>query len=133
MMNELGGLYNRIPAAAGLLAFAAFANLGLPGLSGFIGEFFTFTGTWTELPSLVIIAVFGLVFTAAYHLRMMQRVLMGECPNEEFNNLADIKFRELAVIIPLMIFIIWAGIYPKTLLSFFNPTVNSLLSALGGM
>lgn len=133
MMGELGGLYTKIPLAAGLLAFAAFANLGLPGLSGFVGEFFTFTGTWPAIPGLVIVGVLGLIFTAAYHLRMMQRVLMGESPNEEFDNLSDVNGRELLVIVPLMLLIIWAGIYPNTLLSFFNPTVESLLAALGGM
>ncbi|SJZ58224.1 complex I subunit 4 family protein [Selenihalanaerobacter shriftii] len=133
MMGELGGLYNKIPLAAGLLAFTAFANLGLPGLSGFIGEFFTFTGTWTQFPILVVIGVLGLIFTAAYHLRMMQRVLMGDI-SDKFNDLTDISIRELWVVIPLMLLIIWAGIYPNTLLSFYNQSVDILLaSVLGGM
>ncbi|SDC80685.1 MULTISPECIES: complex I subunit 4 family protein [unclassified Candidatus Frackibacter] len=132
MMGELGGLYTKIPLAAGLLAFTAFANLGLPGLSGFIGEFFTFAGTWTELPNLVMIAVVGLVFTAAYHLRMMQKVLMGDAP-AKYDGLPDISARELWVAIPLMLLIIWAGIYPNTLLSFFNPSVESILAVLGVM
>ncbi|KXS43048.1 MAG: NADH-quinone oxidoreductase subunit M [Candidatus Frackibacter sp. T328-2] len=132
MMGELGGLYTKIPLAAGLLAFTAFANLGLPGLSGFIGEFFTFAGTWTELPNLVMIAVIGLVFTAAYHLRMMQKVLMGDAP-AKYDGLPDISARELWVAIPLMLLIIWAGIYPNALLSFFNPSVESILAVLGVM
>ena len=132
MMGELGGLYTKIPLAAGLLAFTAFANLGLPGLSGFIGEFFTFAGTWTELPNLVMIAVVGLVFTAAYHLRMMQKVLMGDAP-AKYDGLPDISARELWVAIPLMLLIIWAGIYPNALLSFFNPSVESILAVLGVM
>src|SRR5690606_25262753 len=104
MMNEMGGYFNKVPVAATVLAFASFANLGLPGLSGFVGEFFTFVGSFSSFRTLVIIAALGLAITAAYHLWMMQRVLMGEGKKEE--SFPDINGRELAVSVPLMVLIL---------------------------
>src|SRR5690606_85056 len=95
MMDQLGGLYVKMPIAASLMALAAFANLGLPGLSGFVGEFFTFVGSFPIFTTLVIVAACGLVVTAGYHLWMMQRVLMGEPKVQEAY--ADVRGTEWAV------------------------------------
>jgi len=131
MMDEMGGYYTKIPVAATILAFAAFANLGLPGLSGFVGEFFTLVGSFPAFRVDVIIAAVGLVITAAYHLWMLHRVLMGEGkPDERY---PDINGRELAVGIPLVALIAVLGIYPSLVTSLFNPAVGHLMTKLGGI
>lgn len=131
MMGDMGGLFVKMPVAATILAFAAFANLGLPGLSGFVGEFFTFVGSFEALRAVVIVAAIGLAITAGYHLWMMQRVLMGQPKTEAA--LADINGRELVVGVPLMILTVVLGVYPALLLGLMNPAVVSLVSRLGGV
>lgn len=131
MMGEMGGLFTKIPIAATVLAFAAFANLGLPGLSGFVGEFFTFVGSFPAFSVIVIIAALGLAVTAGYHLWMMQRVLMGEHPKDE--DYPDINKLELTVSVPLMALILLLGVYPALTLSILNPPVTQLMAKLGGM
>lgn len=131
MMGELGGMFTKVPVAATILAFAAFANLGLPGLSGFVGEFFTFVGSFPAFRTIVIIAALGLAITAGYHLWMIQRVLMGEGKAE--HSFPDINGRELAVSVPLMVLIVLLGIYPALVLGILNAPVAQLMAKLGGM
>src|SRR5690606_17252467 len=131
MMNEMGGYFTKVPVAGTILAYAAFANLGLPGLSGFVGEFFTFVGSFPAFRTLVVIAAMGLALTAGYHLWMMQRVLMGEGKKDE--SFPDINGRELAVSVPLMVLILLLGVYPPLALNILDPAVNQLMAKLGGM
>lgn len=131
MMGDMGGLFVKMPVAGTILAFAAFANLGLPGLSGFVGEFFTFVGSFEALRAVVIVAAIGLAITAGYHLWMMQRVLMGQPKGDAA--LADINGRELVVGVPLMILTVVLGVYPALLLGLMNPAVVNLVSRLGGV
>lgn len=131
MMDDMGGLFSKIPAAAALLMFAAFANLGLPGLSGFVGEFFTLVGAFPIFQVNVIIATIGLVLTAAYHLWMLQRVLMGNPKSDE--TYGDMTGREMAVSVPLVVLVALLGVYPPLLQSIMNPSVSVLMTKLGGM
>ncbi|MBO8141541.1 MAG: NADH-quinone oxidoreductase subunit M [Firmicutes bacterium] len=130
MMDQMSGLFTKIPIAASITAFAAFANLGLPGMSGFPGEFFTFAGSFPVFTTLVVIGALGLVITAGYHLWMMQRVLMGE-PRGEAHQ--DITGRELVVAAPLMVLTVLLGVLPGIALGLFNEPVAALASKLGGM
>lgn len=131
MMGELGGLFSKMPVAATIMAFAAFANLGLPGLSGFVGEFLTFAGTFEVLPAMVVIAALGLAITAGYHLWMMQRVLMGE--GAAGAQYADIDRLELTVGVPLVALITLLGVYPRLVLEIANPAIAGIVARLGGM
>ncbi|HEY8496717.1 MAG TPA: NADH-quinone oxidoreductase subunit M [Limnochordales bacterium] len=131
MMDQMSGLFTTIPVAASVTAFAAFANLGLPGMAGFPGEFFTFVGSFPVFTALVVLAAaLGLVTTAGYHLWMMQRVLMGKPRSEA---LPDISPRELAVAAPLMVCIVLLGILPGIALRLFNGPIAVLAARLGGM
>ncbi|HEY8426395.1 MAG TPA: NADH-quinone oxidoreductase subunit M [Limnochordales bacterium] len=153
MLPEMSALFTKMPVAATLLAFAAFANLGLPGLSGFAGEFFTLTGAFEPLTSLVAVAVLGMVLTAAYHLMMMRQILMGDATAEAAGHAAahahghgaagheaaaavrlpDLTLREAIVSAPLMVSIVLFGVAPSLLLRIFNPSIQALLSRMGGL
>lgn len=131
MMEEMSGLFTSAPIVAALMAFTAFANLGLPGLAGFPGEFFTFVGAFPVFTALVIIAALGLVVTAGYHLWMMQRVLMGEPTALAVQT--DVQGRELVVAAPLMVLIVLLGVLPSIALNVFNNPIALLAAKLGGM
>lgn len=131
MMNEMGGLLSSVPLIGAITAFTAFANLGLPGLAGFPGEFFTFAGSFPVFTVGVVVAALGLVLTAGYHLRMMQRVLMGQ--PRALDGHGDLGARELAVAAPLMVLIVVLGFMPGIALSVFNAPIALLAGKLGGM
>ncbi len=123
---ELGGLLNKIPILAGILCFASFAALGLPGLSGFAAEFLILVGALETQPVLAILGASGVVLTASYVLWMLQRVAMGTLP-DKLKTLTDAVPREILTLVPLMILIIAVGIYPEAILYFINESVVSLI------
>lgn len=131
-MSRLSGMYVAVPTGGVILAFAALANLGLPGLSGFVGEFFTLLGTVDVFRTLVYITLIGVVFVAAFNLIMMHKVLMGK-PREEFASLPNTTGRELVTLVPLMGFTILLGVWPSLLMDVINKPVMALVAKLGGM
>lgn len=131
---ELSGLAAQVPVIAGLMAFASFASMGLPGLSGFVGEFLSLLGAWTSTafgPWVVIVAAMGVLFGAAYILWMLQRVVMGT-PSEIVSGQPDISSRELATVVPLIVLIVVMGIYWGALLRFTDPAMTALAKLVGG-
>lgn len=131
-LARLGGMWISLPVISTALAFVAFANLGLPGLAGFIAEFFVFLGSFPAFRLLVLVAGVGLVVTAAFHLMMIRKVLMGT-EMDEWRGMPDISGREAFVFAPLMLLIVYFGIYPGPLFSLFNPAATALSQILGGM
>ncbi len=131
-VTRLGGMNAATPVAATLLTFAAMANLGLPGLSGFIAEFSVLLGTVDVFRSLVYAALVGLVVVAAFNLLLLHRVVMGE-PREEFASLPDADRRELASLLPLVAATVLLGIFPSLLTRLFNGPVLDLAARVGGI
>ena len=129
---EVGGLSERTPVAAGLLAFASFASLGLPGLSGFVGEFLSLLGAWqSEMsPAWVIVAAVGVLLAAAYMLSLVQRVVLGK-PTEKVAGITDLTPAEIAILAPLVVLTVVVGVYWSSLLRFVDPAVRALLSSAG--
>ncbi|PKQ30135.1 MAG: oxidoreductase [Actinobacteria bacterium HGW-Actinobacteria-10] len=132
MIAEVSGLSKRIPIAGGLIAFASFASLGLPGLAGFPGEFLSLLGAWESSmwPGFVIFAGVGVLLAAAYMLWMVQRVVMGE-PSAAVMGIPDLNTREIAILVPLVAVIVGVGIYWSALLRYVDPAVNALLAGMG--
>ncbi len=128
---KLSGMYITLPVIATITAFAFFANLGLPGLAGFIAEFFVLLGTFPWNPRYVILALAGVIVVAAFNLWMMQRVLMGKT-REEYAELEDICGREWVTYAPLVVFIVLLGVYPAFLMDLFTVPVQQLVTLLGG-
>ncbi len=127
-LNEFGGLATTMPKYTGIMTVAFFAALGLPGLSGFVSEAFSFLGAFQseKLRIITIIATLGIVLTAAYMLWTLQRVFLGK-GNEKWNGLPDINSRELVTLVPLAVIVIGLGIYPSLMLDLMTSSLNNLI------
>ena len=125
-LDEFGGLFPLVPVYGGILIFTSMASLGLPGLNGFISEFLVVRGTWPILTAYTAISMLGLLFTGAYILKGIRKVLHGPL-NEHWahgeHKLNEINAREVLVMAPLMILILWIGIYPAWILDVINKAV----------
>jgi len=130
-LGKLGGMFLTIPVASFMTAFIAFANLGLPGLAGFIGEFIALTGSYPAFGLWVLVAGAGLVITAAWHLITMRNVLLGEA-KKEYTGLKDVTMKERIIFAPLAVLIVVFGVWPKPILDMLNSSVETLSGLLGG-
>jgi NADH-quinone oxidoreductase subunit M len=128
-LEEFGGLFPLVPIYGGILIFTSMASLGLPGLNGFISEFLVVRGTWPILTGYTALSMVGLLFTGAYILKGIKKVLHGPM-NEHWahgeHKLAEINAREILVMAPLMALILWIGIYPAWILDVINKAVVML-------
>ena len=95
-----------------LFLIVVLSSLGLPGLNGFVGEFLVLLGAFQVDPALAAIAATGIIFTAVYLLWMYQRVVFGVITNEANRRLPDLSGREWAVLLPILLLIVWIGVYP---------------------
>jgi NADH-quinone oxidoreductase subunit M len=129
-MNGFGGIATQMPYYAGILTFFSLASLGLPGLSGFISEFLVLLGTFQAGKLSAALACIGIILAAVYLLLMIRRVLLGPL-NQKWSSLSDINLREVITLVPLMIFILGIGVYPKIILDYMTPSLGSLLVRLG--
>jgi NADH-quinone oxidoreductase subunit M len=118
-LNSFGGLGARVPVFAGLFTLACFASLGLPGMAGFIGEFFVFRGAFAASVLITGLATIGIVVTAAYLLWTIQRVLLGP-NNPKYEKMRDADGREIVCLAPLMVLMIAFGVWPKPILDIIN-------------
>ena len=126
-LNAFGGLAITMPKYTGIMTVAFFAALGLPGMSGFVSEAFSFLGAFQTHRYITIAATLGIVLTAAYMLWTLQRVFLGK-PNEKWAGLPDINGRELFTLIPLAIIVITLGIYPSFILDLMTSSLNHLVN-----
>ena len=141
-MSRLGGNMKVMPVLGGILAFTAMASLGLPGLAGFWGEFMALLASFNPLDGLslslfrtaMVVGAIGTVLTAGYLLWMLQRVNLGEVPEEwEGKEIADADAFELAAWVPLVLAILAIGIFPRIIFGATNDAVVNLVrSAFGG-
>ncbi|QQR81675.1 MAG: NADH-quinone oxidoreductase subunit M [Deltaproteobacteria bacterium] len=129
-INGFGGMATIMPRYSAITTFAFFAALGLPGLSGFVSEVLCFMGGFKNYPIYTIISVSGVVLTAAYMLWAFQRVFLGAV-NEKYKDFDDINMREVVTLVPFMIIVLIAGVYPKIALDLFNSTMTALSHAMG--
>ncbi|PDV96700.1 complex I subunit 4 family protein [Candidatus Chloroploca asiatica] len=126
-LSDFGGLRVVAPAFAGVMGTAMFANLGLPGLAGFVGEFFIFRGAWATLPLFTGLAVIGLIVTALALLLMFQRIFLGSL-NDRWDRLADLRPGEMGVILPLLALLLILGVYPAPIMELGNVAVTELVA-----
>jgi len=126
-INGFGGLASRMPLYAGMTSFAFFASMGLPGLSGFIGEILVFLGAFKVYSAITIVSVSGVVLTAGYFLWTMQRMFLGPL-NEKYKDLPEINFREMFTLVPLGLIVLLVGIYPMSVISLITKSVEYVVT-----
>ncbi len=124
---DYGGVANTMPKFAAFAVFFAMANSGLPGTSGFIGEWMVILGTVKANFWLAALAATALIFGAAYNLWMVKRVYFGEVANDHVKALADINGREYLMLALLAIAVLWMGVYPKPFTDVMHASVTQLL------
>ncbi len=121
-MGEMGGLWVRAPRMGAVTLFFVVASVGMPGLGNFVGEFLVLLGAFQVNVPLTIVAAVGIVVAAVYGLSLMQRSFQGT-PNPEIATMPDFGFREMSVMVPMMLALLWLGVYPETLLGLTRPVV----------
>ena len=127
---EFGGLAAVMPMFAAVFILTALASIGLPGTSGFVGEFLALLGTFQTHPWIALIASTGVIFAAYYMLPMVQRIWFNAPDRPENRNLKDLSAREMVVLAPLVVLMLWMGIYPKPFLERSEQTVVELLETV---
>jgi NADH-quinone oxidoreductase subunit M len=122
-----GGLVNRMPVYAAVFMLFTLANVGLPGTSGFIGEFLSLLGTFRVNITVATLATFGVILSACYALWLYRKVIFGQLEKPSLAHIRDMGWREIAVFAPLIIMTLWLGFYPKPVLDMSAASVTALL------
>jgi NADH-quinone oxidoreductase subunit M len=130
---KMGGLGSAVPVYAATFGFFVFASVGLPGLSGFVGEFLTLVGTFVVYPAAAAVATFVMILAAGYLLWMLQRVLFGDL--SDFlkglgGHLTDMKPVEAMTLVPLGVLVVVFGLWPGLILDLIAGSVDSALAAV---
>ena len=127
-IDAYGGLVNRMPAYALIFMFFTMANVGLPGTSGFIGEFLTLMGVFQVNTWVAAVATTGVILSAAYALWLYRRVVMGDLIKEALKSITDMTRREKAIFAPLVVMTLLLGIYPALVTDIIGPSVEALVT-----
>jgi NADH-quinone oxidoreductase subunit M len=123
---ELNGLQKTAPWMAAIFTVVMLSSIGLPGLNGFVGEFLILLGTFITHRWWAVVGATGVVFATIYLLWAYQRVFHGE-PTGDNESMSDMSWRERLVMVPLLAFIVFIGVYPKPLLDRIEPSVGRVM------
>ncbi|MCK0168992.1 NADH-quinone oxidoreductase subunit M [Jannaschia sp. S6380] len=126
-ITAYGGLVNRMPAYALVFMLFTMANVGLPGTSGFVGEFLTLMGVFQVNTWVALVATTGVIFSACYALWLYRRVVFGDLIKESLRSITDMTGRERAIFAPLVVATILFGIYPSLITDIIGPSVANLV------
>ncbi len=126
-IDAYGGLANRMPAYALVFMFFTMANVGLPGTSGFVGEFLTLVGIFKANTWVAAFATTGVILSAAYALWLYRRVVLGDLIKESLRSITDMDRREKAIFAPLIFMTLLLGVYPALITDIISPSVEALL------
>jgi NADH-quinone oxidoreductase subunit M len=126
-IDAYGGLVNRMPAYAMIFMLFTMANVGLPGTSGFIGEFLTLVGVFQVNTWVAMVATTGVILSAAYALWLYRRVVMGDLIKEALRSITDMTRRERAIFAPLVVMTLLLGVYPALVTDIIGPSVSALV------
>jgi NADH-quinone oxidoreductase subunit M len=126
-IEAYGGLVHRMPRYAFVFMFFTLASVGLPGLSGFVGEFLVLIGTFKANTWVAFLASTGLILGAAYALWLYRKIVFGQLTKDSLKAIMDMNRREIAVFLPLVLITLWMGIYPNSFLDPMAPAVDKLI------
>jgi NADH-quinone oxidoreductase subunit M len=130
MIKDYGGVVNTMPWFAALWVLFSMANCGLPGTSGFVGEFMVILAAFQDGPLIAAVAAFTLIIGAAYTLWLVKRVVFGEVGNDKVAKMKDLDMREWIVLGAFAAGVLAVGVYPKPLTDLMEPAVQQLVQQL---
>src|SRR6266853_1424915 len=130
LLEAYGGIARVVPLFAAILTIVSLSSIALPGTNGFVGEFLVLIGSFRTYPIATALATTGVIVAAAYLLTALQRVIYNPLANPENEKLTDLTPREITVLVPLLVLILWIGIYPKPFLQRMEPTSRALIEQL---
>jgi NADH-quinone oxidoreductase subunit M len=130
LIEAYGGIARVVPIFSLILTVVALSSIGLPGLNGFVGEFLVLLGSFGSYPWATGIATTGVIFAAAYLLWALQRMIFNPLNNPENESLTDLTRRELAVMLPLIVGIVWLGLFPGPVLRRMEPATRRFVEAV---
>jgi NADH-quinone oxidoreductase subunit M len=127
LIDSYGGLVHRMPIYAFTFLVFTLASVGLPGTSGFVGEFLALVGAYKFNSWIAFLAATGVILGAAYSLWLYRRVIYGKLEKEKLKDILDMNWREIAVFAPLVLVTIWMGVYPASFLTPMHASVDKLI------
>ncbi len=130
LIEDFGGLAKVMPIFSAFFMVIVISSIGLPGTNGFIGEVLILIGLFKSSMPTAILGTTGIVLGAVYMLRMYQRVIFGEIKHHENNALRDLNIREILTLVPIIILILWIGLYPKPFLKLTSASTTHLLEVV---
>src|SRR5881409_925381 len=130
LIAAFGGIARVVPLFAAILTVVSLSSIALPGTNGFVGEFLVLLGAFRTYPVAAVIATTGVIIAAAYLLTALQRVIYNPLTDHENERLTDLSVRELAVLVPLLVCILWIGVYPKPILRRTEPVALQFIQSV---
>jgi NADH-quinone oxidoreductase subunit M len=130
MITAYGGLVNKMPLYALIFLLFTMANVGLPGTSGFVGEFLTLLGSYKANTWVAFFATTGVILSAAYALWLFARVVYGKTEKHALETIPDLDGRELALLVPLALLVIYFGVQPNVILNMSAASVDGILASV---
>ncbi|TVR63850.1 MAG: NADH-quinone oxidoreductase subunit M [Gemmatimonadales bacterium] len=127
LIEDFGGLARVAPLLATAFVITALATIGVPGTSGFVGEFLALLGTWERHPIIALVGTTGVIFAAYYMLPMVQKILFNELDREENRTMPDLSGREIAVLAPLVALMVLLGVFPTPVLDRMEPGARAVV------
>ena len=130
LISDFGGLWERLPVFSACFLLVTLSSIGLPGLNGFVGEFLILLGAFQKNPVWAAAATSGVVLGAIYMLWMFRRVVYGPVTHEENRALTDLTWREIVTLVPILVLIVFMGIYPKPFLDRMKPSLETVIARM---
>jgi NADH-quinone oxidoreductase subunit M len=134
LISDFGGIARVVPILSTFFMIAMLGSIGLPGLNGFVGEFLILVGSFKSdflgSEAYAIIATSGVILAAVYLLWMYQRIFFKTIDKPENQNMKDLRMHEIIVLVAIVVFVVWIGVYPNTFLSKSEPAVRALVDVL---
>jgi len=129
LIEDFGGLATPLPLFSAFFMIVTLSSIGLPLLNGFVGEFLILLGAFTANVPRGVVAATGIILSSVYMLWMYQRVVFGDVKDERNRALTDLSLREKSIMIPLVVLIVWMGVYSQSFLRKMDVSVNQLLDS----
>jgi NADH-quinone oxidoreductase subunit M len=127
-ISAYGGLVERMPIYAAVFMLFTMANVGLPGTSGFVGEFLTLIGTFKVNVEVATLATLGVILSACYALWLYRKMVFGKLDKPKLQGIQDMDYREIGIFVPLMVLTLLFGFWPKPVLDMSSASVNALVA-----